>query len=126
MPSIDRQSIHLLAYRNSLERDQQNQVGSCENFASYRYLQFIDPMPDWASNRAIVRLKFISRLSMARKAKLESMVKDISTRAPQMPKKLCILLDGHETDPKSHGRQWRSMILDEMIQYTNMSVMLCP
>jgi hypothetical protein len=62
---------------------------------------------------------------MASKAISESSVNNLSTRAGGIVKNLYEYLDGHSTGPGSHGRRELSIIVDEMGQYTNVSVKPC-
>lgn len=81
-------SILLLAYRNILERDRHHQV----------YILQLGPR--W----------------QASKAKAESVIRYISAKTFETANNLHGYVNGHKTGLNSHGTEWLSVILGEMIQ----------
>lgn len=65
MPRTDRQSILLLAYRNSLGCGRHLRICSCQNHSSHQYQSLIELVLAPTSDCRVVWLKPRSRLSMA-------------------------------------------------------------
>jgi hypothetical protein len=103
MPRTDRRSILLLAYRVSFQRDQHRHVSSCWNHTSHRGLRLIEAVPAWVSKCTVVRLKSVSRLSLASDVTSEPMTGDMSTKAPEIARYLYKYRNGRNAHIKKRN-----------------------